>query len=221
MIIGKGLLAQSLTETKHNSVTLFCSGVSDSLEKNPAAFERERILLMQQNKDKTLYYFSTISIFNPAHKNSLYVKHKIAMEELIRTDFKNFLIIRLPNVIGFGGNKSNLFPFLYDAIQFENEIKIHTSAYRYLFAAHDLSGVVQLFIDQALEGEINVCYPSPPTALEIYQFLCSLKNKTPHFIEGHTEKIYQPDNSRFMQLIASSPLALTQNWRDIIRYYAK
>ena len=86
MIIGNGILANAIRFYDREDVIFFASGVSNSLEKNPAEFEREISLLksvMNQHPDKKLIYFSTCSIYDASKTASPYVMHKLTIEKII------------------------------------------------------------------------------------------------------------------------------------------
>jgi len=219
MIIGNGLLAKNLSEIHHDGLTLFCSGVSDSSEKSDFSFKRERDLLLNQSIEKPIFYFSTVSIFNPTIQESPYVLHKKHMETLLIENFPEYLIIRLPNVVGLGGNKANLFPFFMDSISKGKHIPIHRNAFRYLLAANDIGEITKCLIRRQQRGEINVCYAKPPTALEIYMHLCALQNQKTNFSEGTIEQEYVLNNHLFLQIIDQEKLSVTKDWKMILEKY--
>ena len=65
MIIGNGLLANSIKEIDTDNVLFFASGVSNSLETRKDAFLREENLLVNHtlNQKNKFIYFSTCSIY--------------------------------------------------------------------------------------------------------------------------------------------------------------
>jgi len=74
MIIGSGILANAVKLYDKEDVVFFASGVSNSLEKAPAEFEREISLLksvISQNPDKKLIYFSTSVFMIPPKPTAL------------------------------------------------------------------------------------------------------------------------------------------------------
>ena len=84
MIIGNGMLANAVRFYDKDEVIFFASGVSNSLEKDPSAFEREIRLLhscIEENPHKKLIYFSTCSVYDPSKAESPYVKHKLNAEK--------------------------------------------------------------------------------------------------------------------------------------------
>lgn len=105
MIVGHGTLASVLTD--HPDRVYFASGVPNSQETRETEYQREKDLLLQQDKTRRLVYFSTISIF---FKDSRYTQHKLEMEKLIKENFPRYTIMRLGNVV-WGNNPVHLLPF--------------------------------------------------------------------------------------------------------------
>src|SRR5690606_20766753 len=106
MIIGRGLIASIFTHYDQDDLMIFASGVSNSLEVSAAEFEREKSLLintLNTYSDKKIIYFSTCSICDPSKKESPYVLHKLAMEQLIEEHAESYIVLRIGNVVGHGG----------------------------------------------------------------------------------------------------------------------
>lgn len=106
MIIGSGDIASALVDRE--DVTFFASGVSNSKETHPNAYQRELKLLMIQPKDKHLVYFSSLCIY---YLNTEYARHKRIMEKTIATHFNSYTIVRIGN-IEWGKNPNTLINFL-------------------------------------------------------------------------------------------------------------
>ncbi len=111
MIVGHGDIASVLPD--RDDLLFFASGVSNSQEVNDAAYKREIDLLMQQDRTKRIVYFSTLSVF---YNSTRYTFHKRYMEELIKSQFPSYCILRLGNVT-WGTNANHLINF------FRNKIK--------------------------------------------------------------------------------------------------
>lgn len=106
MILGTGDIATILNDRE--GALYFASGVSNSGCADSDAFHREKYLLLSQPKDLCLFYFSTISIY---YKSSPYTDHKKAMELLIKSNWNNYNIIRLGNIL-WGKNPNTFINFL-------------------------------------------------------------------------------------------------------------
>ncbi len=143
MIVGRGMVAGALKDLSGwEDDILFSSGVSNSGEQSDRFFQREIDLvnhyLQKANSDSSFVYFSTTSIFDSAKSGSMYVNHKIFVENLIKESKVNYLIIRLPNLVGFSNNPNTLTNFFVDRIRMRRAIKLNFHAIRHLIDVGDL-----------------------------------------------------------------------------------
>ncbi|KAA2221205.1 NAD-dependent epimerase/dehydratase family protein [Chryseobacterium sediminis] len=162
MIIGSGILANAVKLYDKEDVVFFASGVSNSLEKNPAEFEREISLLklvISQHPDKKLIYFSTCSIYDSSKTDSPYVIHKLAIEKIIAEQCSSFIIFRVGNAVGRGGNPNTLINFLKNSILSENKLTIHSNARRILIGTDDIAAFVGKYIPNLNNEIVNLAYP--------------------------------------------------------------
>ena len=100
MIVGNGLVASAFAAfAEDDDYVIFASGVSNSQEKDPAAYQREFDLLRSHLRpDTCLVYFSTCSIADQSRSHSHYIQHKIKVEEYIANHASDYVIFRhLPN----------------------------------------------------------------------------------------------------------------------------
>ncbi|WP_241330176.1 NAD-dependent epimerase/dehydratase family protein [Chryseobacterium arthrosphaerae] len=174
MIIGNGILANAIRFYDREDVIFFASGVSNSLEKNPAEFEREISLLksvMNQHPDKKLIYFSTCSIYDASKTASPYVMHKLTIEKIIAEQHSNFIIFRVGNAVGRGGNPNTLINFLKSSILSENKLTIHNNARRILIGTDDIASFVGKYINDFNDEIINLAYPYQYSLPEILSAL--------------------------------------------------
>ncbi|AYZ14730.1 NAD(P)-dependent oxidoreductase [Chryseobacterium arthrosphaerae] len=174
MIIGNGILANAIRFYDREDVIFFASGVSNSLEKNPAEFEREKSLLksvMNQHPDKKLIYFSTCSIYDASKTASPYVMHKLTIEKIIAEQHSNFIIFRVGNAVGRGGNPNTLINFLKSSILSENKLTIHNNARRILIGTDDIAAFVGKYINDFNHEIINLAYPYQYSLPEILSAL--------------------------------------------------
>lgn len=145
MIIGRGLIATSLEKLNTEGIVYFASGVSNSLETKNSEFERELSLLTESihhHKDCRLVYFSTLSVNDQSKKDSPYVLHKLKMEDFIRENSQDYLILRIGNIVGKGGNPNTLFNFLKSRISGGLPFVLHKKAKRTLV---DIDDIPQFF----------------------------------------------------------------------------
>jgi nucleoside-diphosphate-sugar epimerase len=92
------------------------------LETDKSAFLREENLLrktIKENPNKIFIYFSTCSIYDSSKNGSSYVNHKLKMEQIVEELANQFLILRVSNAVGKGGNPNLLMNYLVNAFQEE------------------------------------------------------------------------------------------------------
>ena len=175
MIIGRGLLASLFIDEDRDDIIFFASGVSNSLEDNPQEFLREENLIkktMEENPDKLFIYFSTCSIYDSSKTGSDYVLHKLKMEQLIKNSCKKYLILRVSNAVGNGGNPNLLMNYLIRSIKNNETINVHTKATRNLIDAEDIKNITfQLIEKSELNKIVNVAYVQNYTIIEILEII--------------------------------------------------
>lgn len=149
MIIGKGLLARAFEPHfgRDSSVTVFASGVSNSLETRPVEFERERLLLCQllDSDAKRFIYFGSCGVTAAASELTPYMKHKKSMESLVLSS-PNGLVLRLPQVVGKTDNHHTLTNFLRDRIVSGEHFTVWAHAERNLV---DIDDIVSIGVELA------------------------------------------------------------------------
>lgn len=182
MIVGNGLIANLFKENDKKNVVFFASGVSNSLETDKSAFLREENLLrktLEENPEKIFIYFSTCSIYDSSKNGSFYVNHKLKMEQIVEEFSEKFLILRVSNAVGKGGNPNLLMNYLVNAFHQEKEITVHTLATRNLIDADDVKNITLKFINENNFNKIiNVAYLENFSTSEILEILKKLFNKT-------------------------------------------
>lgn len=175
MIIGNGLIAQLFTDHDREDIIFFASGVSNSSETNPAQFIREENLVTKtllENHGKMFIYFSTCSIYDSSKTNSLYVLHKLHMEELVKTHAARYLILRVSNAVGHGGNPNLLMNYLIHSVEQNATITVHTKATRNLIDAKDIKNItISLLASQSLNRIVNLAYIQNYSIIEILEII--------------------------------------------------
>lgn len=173
MIVGNGLIASLFVDNDDENVIFFASGVSNSLETRVEEFLREENLIkntISENTDKVFVYFSTCSIYDSSKTGSDYVLHKLKMEQLIKKSCPQFLILRVSNAVGKGGNPNLLMNYIVKAVKNDETINVHTQATRNLIDVDDIRNVTfDLLKQQSLNKIINVAYSKNYSILEIVE----------------------------------------------------
>lgn len=174
MIIGNGLIANAFKEIDREDVVFFASGVSNSLETDENQFLREENLIrktMGENPEKLFVYFSTCSIYDSSKNGSAYVNHKLKMEHIVATECDKYLIARVSNAVGKGGNPNTLMNYLFHAIVHQKKISIHQNAQRNLIDVEDVRNILQKLINEKGQNKIyNVAYLANFKISEVVSF---------------------------------------------------
>lgn len=174
MIIGNGMLANSLRPFDEENIIVFASGVSNSLETKQSEFEREILLLrstVEKFPNKKLIYFSTCSIYDLSKVESPYVMHKIKVEEIISKICPRYTIFRVGNAVGSGGNPNTLINFLENSIRNGQMISLHNKARRVLIGVDDIANLVSQNLESFQNKIVDVVYPHQFQLIEVVSTL--------------------------------------------------
>jgi hypothetical protein len=133
MIVGKGDIASILNDRE--GAIFFASGVSKSTETNESEFWREIELLGKQDRSKCIFYFSSI-VLDDITKNNDYFAHKRRMELLVKSNFKNYNIIRIGNIT-WGSNPNTFINYIRNKIKNGEQVEIKDE-FKYLIDKEQL-----------------------------------------------------------------------------------
>jgi len=175
MIIGRGLIGSLFIEYEREDTVFFASGVSNSLEIRTEEFLREETLIrktIEDNPDKIFVYFSTCSIYDSSKTGSDYVLHKLKMEQIVKNTSRKYLILRVSNAVGKGGNPNLLMNYLVRSIKNKETINVHIKATRNLIDADDIRTItLDLLNNQQLNRIVNVAYIQNYAIIEILEII--------------------------------------------------
>lgn len=172
MIIGRGLIANAFVHEfmEDQEVTIFASGVSNSNEVSKDAFLRESTLLKKVIADDSclLVYFSTCSIGDLERHNTPYVRHKIEMENLVAQSGQ-YLILRLPQVVGKTYNPYTLTNYLHSQIESGSHFTIWNKAWRNLIDIDDIAKIATYMIRKSSfwNHTFNIASPFPICVIDL------------------------------------------------------
>ncbi|WP_319525640.1 NAD-dependent epimerase/dehydratase family protein [uncultured Desulfosarcina sp.] len=186
MIIGSGMLARSFTPAfaQCKNVCIYAAGVSNSSCLDDREFSRERQRLenaIGQNTDvHTFVYFGTCSIADPEARNTPYVQHKIAMEQLVAKHPQS-LILRLPQVAGITPNPHTLLNFIYARIARSERFNLWRLAKRNIIDVTDVVLISQhLIANRSLRNTtINIANKSSYPMTDIVSTMGHVVGKHP------------------------------------------
>jgi nucleoside-diphosphate-sugar epimerase len=220
MIVGSGLIAKSFSRYIDNEeVIIFASGVSNSAEERESEFVREEILLKKYlSYTKKLIYFSTTSVVDGSIRTP-YINHKIKMEKFISDNHLNYLIFRLPIVVGHFANEVTFFNSIKTKIQSGQNIIIKNVS-RCLIDIDDLKSILPILIDDINEKNktLNICFNNFSKVIDIVErmeyYLNSKSSK--HFVNCNSN--VSVDNTYFLDKFGYLYNSLDYNDVIFIRY---
>ncbi|WP_312389417.1 hypothetical protein [Chryseobacterium sp.] len=196
MIIGNGLIANALKNIDTKDNLFFASGVSNSLETRRSEFEREFTLLkdtLEKYPENKLIYFSTLSVNDQSKQDSHYVLHKLEMEDFIKSHFKNYLILRIGNIVGKGGNPNTLFNYLRNQITTDNKFTVHNNARRLLIDMDDITRFLADICPEINNKTVNYAFPYYYNLKEIIAAIEEKIGKKAIYDEINEGDFYQVD----------------------------
>jgi nucleoside-diphosphate-sugar epimerase len=185
MIIGNGLIANAFNNTywRESQVIIFASGVSNSKETLISEFSREENMLLDAVKlNQKIVYFSTCSVDDPELQFSPYVLHKKKMEEIIN-GCSDFLIIRLPQVVGATSNPNTIVNYLYSKIVSGATFDLWRYAKRNFIDIEDLQSIASyVLINLSMnKAALNIACPFSISIVDLVSILEDLFQKKAFF----------------------------------------
>jgi hypothetical protein len=150
MVVGDGMIS-NIFRNKYeydNNYLIFSSGVSNSNETNVENYKREEDLILKYINDFPSYkfiYFSSVLL----DIDSPYFKHKKNIERIIINNCESYLIFRLPQILGNGGNRNNIINYFRDCISNNIIIKYQQDTYRSIIDIDDLYKIVNFCIKES------------------------------------------------------------------------
>jgi nucleoside-diphosphate-sugar epimerase len=181
MIIGNGLIASAFASTKENysDCIIFASGVSSSKENSDVEYDREKELILKtikENNGLKFIYFSSISVGVDKHK---YFKYKLKVEKFIKSYTSNYIIFRIPQVIGENGNPNNLVNHIKNCILNDNEIITNSYVERAVLDVEDLVKIVNYCKDKTNCETLNLSGIEKTKVYDLCNLIGKLLNKKP------------------------------------------
>lgn len=237
-IIGHGIIAQGLDKLAQetNRAIIFASGVSNSSCDDQIEYDRECDLLYKtinhcKNNNLKLVYFSSAGAIygnsdeekdehSPLFPISLYGKNKVFFESIIIHSGVEYLIVRLPNVVGHKQNKSQLFSALVlQAIS--GKANIFQNATRDLIDIDDVCDILSDIIKKDYKNEIIILasgYSTP--VLDIFSEIAQVLGKKSDVVlsPGGDKQLF---NNGKLNYLVPGRLKFSQDYyRHLIQKYA-
>jgi len=207
MIIGNGFLAHNFSHYLNDrGVIFFVSGVSDSNEICESEFIREEQLLIEsisKMNNELFVYFSSCYVTDKDMLNIQYYHHKENMETIIESSVLNYIIFRLPQVVGNGGNKNNLINFLFRHIKNGKKFVLFKKATRNLIDVSNVVNIVDFIISNGMYKNriINIASNNNVSMMELVDIIESIVDKKALFSLENRGKNITIDVSEISEII--------------------
>lgn len=197
-------------------VVIFASGVSNSLETDPAAFKRERELLQDVRKGHPgalLVYFGTCSVDDPERRDTPYVQHKLGMEALLAESRGAWLVLRIPLAIGRNPGSRTLAQFLHERIARGEPFEVWEGAARFPVDVDDVFRIGSRFIDDPAMWRrcINVALRQFPV-LDFVRVLEEIVGRKANYSLARKGQRYELDCPEILQIAEELGLDLTEGY---------
>ena len=181
MIVGKGLIATGFENSKedYSNYVIFASGVSNSKETSDNEYNREKNLILktiEKNKDLKIIYFSSILVDTTKNK---YFENKLEVENIIKENSNNYIIFRIPQIVGKNGNPKNLVNHIKNSILNEDEITINSNVERSLLDIDDLVSIVDYCKDKTNCKTLKISGIEKIKVFTLCELIGNLVNKKP------------------------------------------
>ncbi len=227
MVVGNGLIANAFKNFKEDdSIVIFASGVSDSLQTSPREFIREKDLLIKYfSQKRKLVYFSTCSLSDESLSHTPYIHHKNEIENLIQERQESYIIFRLPIIVGQSLNPHTLTNFFYNKIVDNQIFQTHASSCRYLLDIDDAGKIIEMILNKNYfdRETINVTLNNRIRVTELVEIF----EKVLHLQANHelVDKgaCYNVDNSKIIELLDEMNIdsGNDYNFQLIQKYYGE
>lgn len=227
MIIGTGMMARTFSAYKDfDDVVVLAAGVSNSREIRSESFGRETRLIdetIDAIGSKLLIYFSTCSIYDPETVGTPYVRHKLSIEKAIRERVANYLLFRLPQVVGNTSNLTTLTSFLYNSIVTGQHIDVWDNACRYILDADDAARIVSYVVDNGMFRNSTVNVASRPCLVaDLVRILEEIIGKTAVCTHSERGRFYAIDTTEIEPILKQLKIEFGPEYLPSVlsKYYA-
>jgi nucleoside-diphosphate-sugar epimerase len=227
MILGRGLLANAIKRIDDKKYLFYANGISNSVLENidKNNFEIKEIEeISKQNHGRVFVYFSTSQANSEVNHRRAYVKHKLSLEELIKSQFPDYLIIRTSNLVGRNlWNEHTLFNYLYHAITVNQQIKVNPVLTRNFLDVEHFISLVAYYLKHRERNKIieivnPVSYKMEHIVNEFEQFF-SRKFNLQKVNELNDFALFELNTSLSLQLIKECELNFDDHIQSLLKKY--
>ena len=223
MIIGSGFIAKNFEnyndDLERLNICLYAAGISNSQTQDKNLLDKEKNkfieFLKKFNQKKKLIYISTCSINDPSRNKNPYVLNKLYIEDLVQKNIKNFLIMRLPEVVGKNENKVTLINFLNNKVKNGEKFEIWSKAKRNIIDIDDaILLTINLLENNNLNNTIiNVANPKSYFVTEIVKNFEKLNNvKANYNLVDRGQDNWHLDTNKVLEISKKIKINFNENY---------
>jgi len=223
MVVGNGLLAGLFKEYSDiNDIIIFASGVSNSSEINEKEFQREKLLIHKYSskyQKKLFVYFSTCAFYDKYFSATLYLDHKESIEEFISKSFSNYIIFRVPQIIG-SFNKNQLLGYINHQIQHNKKFVLYDIE-RNLIDLNYVFKVVNYVLKFNFSKNciFNIAFPYNITVVEIVKIFEKIYGTNGIYEIKKMDGSFNIDNSKLLNVYNKLNLITPHYYEEKIKFY--
>ena len=227
-IVGSGLIARAFAPHRAalGDACVYAAGVSNSACTDVREFERERqrvLAALAQLHPHTLFlYFSTCSVHDPAAQAGGYVRHKLAMEQLVAQRARH-LVLRLPQLAGNTPNPHTLLNYLYARIVRSERFSIWRGAHRNIIDVDDVARIATDLVanEQAAGETINIANTRNCSIFEVVECMQEVLGHQGIFDILESGAGYAIDTDRIQASLSRCDVSFAADYlhRTISKYY--
>ncbi|MBC7948772.1 MAG: NAD-dependent epimerase/dehydratase family protein [Chitinophagaceae bacterium] len=227
MVIGNGLIAQRFAPyADNNQFLIFASGVSNSKTTNPTAYEREWHLLndcLKHFPNQHFVYFSTCSIYDPEEMNSVYVQHKLRIEELIIQKTQHHHIFRISNLAGHAGNPNTVLNFFFYHVKQGINFDLWMNACRNIIDVDDAYHIIDHILQNDLfpNNIVNIANPVNYPVASIVNAIETFLDVQSDYIKINKGSCFDIDISLVQPLLGMTGLQANEHYLNnlLLKYF--
>jgi nucleoside-diphosphate-sugar epimerase len=209
-------------------VCIYAAGVSNSscTDEHEFARERQRLTkaLAQAGREVTFVYFGTCSVADPEARDTPYVQHKLAMEQLVSAH-PRYLIVRLPQVAGKTPNPHTLLNYLYARISRSEAFLLWRKAERNIIDVADVAAIARLlFADTSMRNiTLNIANPTSYPMIDIVHAMERVIGKLAIYEIVERGSGYPIDIGMIRSILDKTAIRFDDSYLDRVlgKYYGK
>lgn len=183
-IFGNGFIATNLKKINlSRNFFIYAAGVSNSNVKQNKVYLREinqfNIIKKKLNTKKIFVYISSLSVENKNLKKDKYVKNKLIIENIIKKEIPNYIIIRLPQIVGKNLNKYTITNFIYNTVKSGKKFYLWRDSKRNLIDIDDVVKIIKKYLSNRpkLNSTINIFNPKSVPVKNILKIFSKIIDK--------------------------------------------